>query len=132
MANIIANVSGMGTQMVCVYRNPIASKRHLMTIMDVSPAPDLLQQARCDVLLDDMSGSFDAAWRSVVWDDEPAEPQAHVQAHASEHMAAVTEPAAPGNVQEWLRQLPWGWIVPGAWLALVAGRGVSHVWRRRY
>jgi hypothetical protein len=131
-----------GTQMVCVCPNPIASNRYLMTIMDVSPAPGLLQQARCDVLLDGMSGSFDAAWHTVLWDDEPADESAcacgHEHQHAHEqppasHETAAAQPGTPPKQAQWrarLARLPWGWIVPGAWLALLLGWGVMHLWQR--
>jgi len=41
----------------------------------------------------------------------------------------VAEQARAYRLRSWLRQLPWGWIVPGVWLALMIGWGVARVRR---
>jgi len=115
-----------GTQMVCLYPNPMATNKYLLVVMSTNLTPRLLQMARCDVLMDGMSGSFDAAWRTVIWDDEPQEPHAPAPQGGPRTGAA----AAPSTLQEWLRQLPWGWIMPGAWLVLMLGWGTAR-WAAR-
>jgi hypothetical protein len=128
-----------GTQMLCVCPNPVAPNRYLLTVIGTNLTVQLLYAARCDVLLDHMSGSFDAAWRNVLWDDAPNEcgcGEGHMAAHdhGQTARAAVAQPGAPlatAQWRAWLGRLPWGWLVPGLWLALVAGWGVSHLWQRR-
>ena len=123
-----------GTQMVCLYPNPMATNRYLLVVMSTKFTARLLQTARCDVLLDGMSGSFDAAWRNVVWDDEPADREfgnKHEANHAAATPARVAEQARAYRLRSWLRQLPWGWIVPIVWLALMIGWGVARVRRGR-
>jgi len=117
-----------GTQMVCLYPNPMATNKYLLVVMSTNLTPRLLQMARCDVLLDGMSGSFDAAWRKLVWDGEPTENEhEHAAKHAAATPARVAEQALAYRLRSWLRQLPWGWIVPIVWLALMIGWGVARV-----
>ncbi|MCX7005566.1 MAG: hypothetical protein NTV22_20205 [bacterium] len=119
-----------GTQMVCLYPNPMATNKYLLVVMSTNLTPRLLQMARCDVLLDGMSGSFDAAWRKLVWDGEPTENEhEHAAKHAAATPARVAEQALAYRLRTWLQQLPWGWIVPGVWLALMIGWGVARVRR---
>ncbi len=118
--------------MVCLYPNPLATNKYLLVVMSTNLTARMLQMARCDVLLDGMRGSFDAAWRNLVWDDEAAAcgcGHEHEGEHGEADAAPRGEQTRACRLSVWLQKLPWGWIVPGAWLALMAGWGVAR-WRR--
>ncbi len=120
-----------GRDMICLYPNPLATNKYFLVVMSTNLTARMLQMARGDVLLDGMRGSFDAAWRNVVWDDAAAAcgcGHEHEGEHGEAEPARMAEQSRAYRLRTCLQQLPRGWIVPGAWLALMACWGVAR-WR---
>jgi len=51
----------------CVYPNPIANNRYLLTITITNLMPKILITERNDFIINDQSGSFDINWDKIQW-----------------------------------------------------------------
>ena len=102
-----------GREMLCVYPNPRAPGRYLLTVTGTNIAPKAWYALRCDVVLDGMSGSFDAAWREVEWDDTDEHAACGEGCAHGSHEGEDGEHAAGGA-----RGVPWRRY--GAGLVVVA------------
>ena len=72
-----------GNDFICLYPNPIVSNRYLLTVMSTNYNERLLQNARFDVALDRVPGSFDINWDAVQWADERHNKSGY--AHGNDH-----------------------------------------------
>lgn len=65
-----------------------------------------LQNARCDVVLDGVSGSFDAAWQKIEWDDadeHAACGEGCAHGVSAEHETAHAAPEKAWQAAAWQR-----------------------------
>ena len=56
-----------GREMVCIYPNPLATNRYIVLVCAEKLSPEIIWRNHCDILLDDLNGSFDRFWHTIHW-----------------------------------------------------------------